>query len=76
LQGFGNKRQGFLHKEVEATGESKPDSVKTGVRPEQARGNPSDTVPGVDGVPVQVRDIQKDIRIISNAARPPMNSDG
>jgi hypothetical protein len=66
LQGVGNKLQGFLRKEVEVTGESKPGSLKTGVRPEKAGSNPSDTVHGVDGVPLQVRNIQKDIRIIAS----------
>ena len=66
LQGVGNKLQGFLRKEIEVTGESKPGSLKTGVRPEKAGSNPSDTVHGVDGVPLQVRNIQKDIRIIAN----------
>src|SRR6185437_13150853 len=40
LQGVGNKLQGFLRKEVEVTGESKPGSLKTGVRPEKAGSNP------------------------------------
>lgn len=65
LQGVGNKLQSFLRKEVEVTGESKPGSLKTGVRPEKAGSNPSDTVHGVDGVPLQVTDIGKDIRIIA-----------
>lgn len=65
LQGVGNKLQRYLRKEVEVTGESKPGSVKTGVRPEKAGSSPSDTVHGVDGVPLQVKDIEKDIRIVS-----------
>jgi hypothetical protein len=65
LQGVGNKLQRFLRKEVDATGESKPGNVKTGVRPEKAGSNPSDTVHGVDGVPLQVTNINKDIRIVS-----------
>lgn len=65
LQGVGNKLQTFLRKEVEVTGESKPGSLKTGVRPEKAGSNPSDTVHGVDGVPLQVTDIGKDVRIIA-----------
>jgi hypothetical protein len=64
LQGVGNKLQTFLRKEVEVTGESKPGSLKTGVRPEKAGSNPSDTVHGVDGVPLHVTDIDKDIRIV------------
>lgn len=65
LQGVGNKLQRYLRKDVEVTGESKPGSVKTGVRPEKAGSSPSDTVHGVDGVPLQVKDIEKDIRIVS-----------
>jgi len=65
LQGVGNKLQSYLRKEVEVTGETKPGSVKTGVRPEKAGSNPTDTVHGVDGVPLQVNDIQKDVRIVS-----------
>lgn len=65
LQGVGNKLQGFLRKEVEVTGESKPGSVKTGVRPEKAGSNPSDTVHGIDGVPLEVKDIDKDIRVVA-----------
>ena len=65
LQGVGNKLQSYLRKEVEVTGDIKPGSVKTGVRPEKAGSNPSDTVHGVDGVPLQVTNIQKDIRVIA-----------
>lgn len=65
LQNVGNKLNGFLRKEIEVTGESKPGSVRTGVRPEKAGSNPADTVHGVDGVPLEVGDIEKDIRIIS-----------
>ena len=65
LQGVGNKLQGYLRKEVEVTGETKPGSIKTGVRPEKAGSNPSDTVHGVDGVPLEVKDIDKDIRVIA-----------
>jgi hypothetical protein len=65
LQGVGNKLNRFLRKEVEVTGEAKPGSVRTGVRPEKAGSNPSDTVHGVDGVPLQVKDIDKDIRIVA-----------
>jgi hypothetical protein len=66
LQGVGNKLQGFLRKEIEVRGEIKPGSLKTGVRPEKAGSNPSDTVHGIDGVPLQVQDIHKDIRILAN----------
>lgn len=65
LQNVGNKLDGFRRKEVEVTGEAKPGSVRSGVRPEKSGSNPSDTVHGGDGVPLQVNDIQKDIRIIA-----------
>ena len=65
LQGVGNKLQSYLRKEVEVTGDIKPGSVKTGVRPEKSGSNPSDTVHGVDGVPLEVTNIQRDIRIIA-----------
>lgn len=69
LQGVGSKLQRYLRKEVEVTGDTKPGSVKTGVRPDKSGSNPSDTVHGVDGVPLQVRDIQKDIRIIAKQCK-------
>lgn len=65
LEGVGRKLNSFLRKEVEVTGQTKPGTVKTGIRPEKAGSNPSDTVHGVDGVPLQVRDIQKDVRVVS-----------
>ncbi|HZQ18459.1 MAG TPA: hypothetical protein VFA90_07035 [Terriglobales bacterium] len=65
LQGVGSRLQRYLRKEVEVTGESKIGSVKTGMRPDKTGSNPSDTVHGVDGVPLQVKNIEKDIRIIS-----------
>jgi hypothetical protein len=69
LQGVGTKLQRYLRKEVEATGEVKPGSVKTGIRPEKAGSNPSDTVHGVSGVPLQINDIDKDIKITSKHCR-------
>jgi hypothetical protein len=42
-----------------------PGTIKTGVRGEKAGSNPSDTVHGIDGVPLQVADVQTDIRTIS-----------
>src|SRR5258705_927100 len=65
LQGVGNKLQGFLRKEVEVTGDIKPGSVKTGVRREKSGSNPSDTVHGIDGVPLHVENIDKDISVIA-----------
>jgi|SRR5579863_902963 len=65
LQGVGNKLNSYLRKEVEVTGETRPGSLRTGVRPEKAGSNPSDTVHGVDGVPLEVTDIEKDIRVLA-----------
>lgn len=70
LQGVGNKLQSFLRKEVEVTGETRPGSSRTGVRPEKAGSNPSDTVHGVDGVPLEVKNIQKDIRVVAKHCTP------
>src|SRR5207302_1661375 len=49
------------------TGDIKPGRVKTGVRSEKSGSNPSDTVQGVDGVPLQVENIDKDIRVVASA---------
>jgi hypothetical protein len=65
LQNVGRKLNGFLRKEVEVTGQAKPGSVRTGVRPEKSGSNPADTVHGVDGVPLEVDDIEKDIRVVA-----------
>jgi hypothetical protein len=65
LKGVGNKLDNFLHQEVEVKGKPLPGRVKTGVRPEKAGSNPSDTVHGVDGVPLQVANIQTDVVMIS-----------
>jgi len=65
LKGVGNKLDSQLHHEVEVKGRALPGTIKTGVRPEKAGSNPSDTVHGVDGVPLQVADVQNDVRMIS-----------
>lgn len=69
LQGVGNKLNEFRRKEVEVTGESKPGSVRTGVRPEKSGSNPADTVHGVDGVPLEVKNIATDIKIIGKRCK-------
>ncbi len=69
LQNVGNKLNGDLRKEIEVTGVAKPGSVKTGIRPEKAGSNPSDTVHGVDGVPLEVKDIHKDIKVIADRCK-------
>ena len=65
LKGVGNKLDSYLHHEVEVKGKTLPGRIKTGVRPEKSGSNPSDTVHGVDGVPLQVADVQTDVRTIS-----------
>jgi len=65
LKGVGNKLDSYLHHDVEVKGRMLPGTIKTGVRPEKAGSNPSDTVHGVDGVPLQVADVQNDIRMIA-----------
>src|ERR1700730_10862179 len=65
LQGVGNKLNRFLRKAVEVTGESKPGRVKTGIRPEKGGSNPSDSVHGVDDVPLEVKDIDSGIQVVA-----------
>lgn len=65
LRGVGNKLDSHLHHEVEVKGQVRSGTIKTGVRPEKAGSNPSDTAHGVDGVPLQVADVQADVRTIS-----------
>jgi hypothetical protein len=65
LKGVGNKLDSYLNREVEVKGRMLPGSIKTGINPDKASSNPSDTVHGVDGVPLQVTDAQTDIRTIS-----------
>ncbi|MGH9499173.1 MAG: hypothetical protein ACRD3L_08510 [Terriglobales bacterium] len=65
LKGVGNKLDRQLHSVVEVKGKLLPGSIKTGVRAEKAGSNPSDTVHGVDGVPLQVANVAADVRTIS-----------
>jgi hypothetical protein len=65
LQGVGHKLDRLLRKEVEVTGEAKPGTVRTGVRPERAGETPSDAARGVDGVPLQIKNVKTDIKVIS-----------
>jgi len=69
LKGVGNKLDRYLRHEVEATGRMLPGTIKTGLRPEKEGSNPSDTVHGVDGVPLQVADVQNDVRMISKKCK-------
>lgn len=65
LKGVGNKLDRYLRRQVEVKGKILPGTIKTGVKPEKAGSNPSDTVHGVDGVPLQIANVQDDIRTIS-----------
>jgi hypothetical protein len=65
LRGVGDKVSGMVGHEVEATGQLHPGSMKTGVRSAKAGSNPADTVHGVDGVPLQVADVSKDVREVA-----------
>jgi hypothetical protein len=65
LKGVGNTLDNYLHHDVEVKGRMLTGTIKTGVRPEKTGSNPSDTVHGVDGVPLQLADVQTDIRTIS-----------
>lgn len=65
LKGVGNKLDSYLRHQVEVKGTILPGTIKTGVNPDKAGSNPSDTVRGVDGVPLRVANIQTDIRTIS-----------
>lgn len=66
LKGVGSKLNPQVHHEVEVKGQALPGRIKTGIRPEKAGSNPSDTMHGVDGVPLQVADVQADVRTISD----------
>ena len=68
LKGVGNKLDKQLRHQVEVKGKTLPGTIKTGVSSEKAGSNPSDTVRGVDGVPLQVADVA-DVRTISNRCK-------
>lgn len=69
LKGVGNKLNAQLRHEIEVRGRVLPGTVKTGIRPEKAGSNPSDTVHGIDAVALQVADVDADIRTISNKCK-------
>jgi hypothetical protein len=69
LKGVGNKLDSQLHHQVEVKGKVLPGTVKTGVRPEKSGSNPADTVHGVDGLPLQVADVQNDIKTIAKRCK-------
>jgi len=65
LKGVGNKLDSQLHHEVEVRGRTLPGTIKTGIRQEKAGSNPSHTVHGVDGMVLEVADVQTDVRTVS-----------
>jgi hypothetical protein len=65
LRGVGNTLNGFNGHEVEVKGELHPGSMKTGVRSSKEGSNPADTVHGIEGIPLQVADVSKDVRTVA-----------
>jgi hypothetical protein len=65
LRGVGDKLNRQVGHEVEVTGQLHPGQMKTGVRSTKTGSNPSDTVHGVEGVPLQVADVTKDVRTVA-----------
>jgi len=68
LKGVGNKLDAQLRHVVEVKGRVLPGTIKTGVNPTKDGSNPSDTVHGVDGIPLQVADIH-DVRTIAKRCK-------
>lgn len=69
LKGVGTKLNKELRHQVEVTGKVLPGTIKTGIRPEKAGSNPSDTVHGTDGIPLQVADVNSDVRVIGDKCK-------
>jgi hypothetical protein len=46
-----------------------PGTVKTGINPDKAGSNPSDTTHGVDGTPFQVANPETDVTIIAKKCK-------
>ena len=69
LKGVGNKLDRYRRHEVEVKGKILPGLVKTGVRPEKEGSNPSDTVHGIDGTPLQVENVDTDIHLVSKQCK-------
>lgn len=65
LKGVGNKLNKQVHHQVEVTGRIRPGTTKTGVNPTKSGSNPADTAHGVDGVPLEVADVNNDIRVVA-----------
>jgi len=69
LKGVGNKLDAQLRHEVEVKGRVRSGIIKTGVNPAKAGSNPADTEHGVDGVPLEVANVQTDVRTISKSCK-------
>jgi len=65
LKGVGTKLNGMVGHEVEVTGQMRPGTVKTGVRPSKEGSNPSDTIHGIEGTPLEIKDVRTDVKTIS-----------
>ena len=65
LRGVDSNLDNQVGREVEVAGQLHGGTIKTGVRAEKQGSNPSDTIHGVDGIPLQVADVHKDVRRIS-----------
>jgi hypothetical protein len=73
LKGVSNKVATKVGHEVEATGQLHPGTVKTGVRSTKDGSNPSDTVHGVDGVPLQIANVDTDVKTVADKCTPADN---
>lgn len=69
LKGVGNKLDKQLHHEVEVKGKVLSGTIKTGINPDKAGSNPSDTEHGVDGVPFQIANVQTDVRTVAKSCK-------
>jgi hypothetical protein len=69
LKGVGNKLNSHLNRQVEVKGKILPGTIKTGINPDKAGSNPSDTARGVDGVPFQVANPETDVQTISKKCK-------
>ena len=69
LKGVGNTLNGQLRHQVEVKGKILQGTIKTGINPDKAGSNPSDTARGIDGVPFQVANPETDIQTISKKCK-------
>jgi hypothetical protein len=65
LKGVGSKLDHQLHHQVEVKGTVLPGTIKTGIRSQKSGSNPSDTVHGADGLPLQIANVETDVRTIA-----------